>query len=213
MIPPVSSSKTQNPSTPIVGVVVAGGASSRFGSDKALAKLGGRSLVERAFTTLRALCSEVIVADAGRGLVAGADSVADGPGSGPAAAILGAALHRRDRSLLVLACDLPLVPLALLDRIAGVDGGDWVLPRHGGGVEPLCALWRPRAIDALSRQVDRGELALHRLEREGLDVRYLDADAVADLGDPRELFANVNSPDDLRRLERAIAGATGGSLG
>ena len=31
-----------------------------------------------------------------------------------------------------------------------------------------------------------------------IEVRALDADSMIDLGDPRQLFANVNTPDDLR---------------
>ncbi len=185
-----------------MGVVVAGGASSRFGSDKALALLDGETLVERAYRALREVCDEVIVADAGRGTLAGAESVRDGPGQGPIAAILGAALRRPGRALLVLACDLPLVPVALLRRIVE-EPGDWVVPRHAGGLEPLCALYRRRALSALEANVRRGELALHRLDRSGIEVRALDADSMTDLGDPRRLFANVNTPADLRRLAGA----------
>jgi molybdopterin-guanine dinucleotide biosynthesis protein A len=199
MAPPVESSKTRDPNTAIVGVVVAGGASSRFGSDKALAILDGETLVERALRRLRAVCGETVVADAGRGLVAGVDSVPDGPGQGPIAAVLGAARHRPGRALLVLACDLPLVSAALLRRIAG-EAGDWVVPRHAGGLEPLCALYRPAALEALGDNERRGVLALHRLADAVTLVRYLDADAIADLGEARRLFANVNTPDDLRRL-------------
>jgi molybdopterin-guanine dinucleotide biosynthesis protein A len=202
MVPPVGSSKTRNPSTRVVGVVVAGGASSRFGSDKALAELDGRTLVERARLLLAEICDEVVVADAGRGLLEGAESVPDGPGHGPAAAVLGAASRRPGRALLVLACDLPRVPVILLERIVAADG-DWVVPRHAGGLEPLCALYRPLALRALELQVGRGELALHRLADAALDVRYLDAASMVDLGDPRRLFANVNTPDDLRRLTSA----------
>ena len=132
MAPPVESSKTRNASTPLVGVVVAGGASSRFGSDKALAVLDGETLVERAHRALREVCDEVIVADAGRGILAGVESVPDGPGHGPIAAVLGAARRRPGRALLVLACDLPRVPVALLRRIVH-ESGDWVVPRHAGG--------------------------------------------------------------------------------
>jgi molybdopterin-guanine dinucleotide biosynthesis protein A len=182
-----------------VGVVVAGGASSRFGSDKALAMLDGETLVERALRALREVCEEIVLADAGRGLVGGVDSVPDGPGHGPIAAVLGAARHRPGRALLVLACDLPLVPAALLRRIVG-EPGDWVVPRHAGGLEPLCALYRPPALETLAANQRRGVDALHRLADVVKSVRYLDADSIADLGDPRHLFANVNTPDDLRRL-------------
>jgi FdhD protein len=199
MAPPVESSKTRDASTPLVGVVVAGGASSRFGSDKALAVLDGETLVERAHRALREVCDEVIVADAGRGILAGVESVPDGPGQGPIAAVLGAARRRPGRALLVLACDLPRVPVALLRRIVH-ESGDWVVPRHAGGLEPLCALYRPPALSALEANARRGELALHSLDQSGIEMCPLDADSMADLGDPRQLFANVNTPDDLRRL-------------
>ena len=69
------------------------------------------------------------------------------------------------------------------------------------GIEPLCALYRPRAIAALETQLRRGDLALHHLAEADLEIRYLDLDSLLDLGDPRDLFANVNTQDDLRRLE------------
>ena len=201
MVPPVESSKTRDASTAIVGVVVAGGASTRFGSDKAMAVLDGETLVARAHRTLSEVCAEIVVADAGRGLLAGVVSVPDGPGQGPIAAVLGAARHRPGRALLVLACDLPRVPAALLRRIAG-EPGDWVVPRHAGGLEPLCALYRPQALHALATNASRGVVALHRLAQAAIEVRYLDADSIADLGEPRRLFANVNTPDDLDRVAR-----------
>jgi molybdopterin-guanine dinucleotide biosynthesis protein A len=198
-------SKTRDPSTRVVGVVLAGGSSSRYGADKALIELGGESLVARARKTLAAVCADVVVADAGRGLLPAAESVGDGPGRGPAAGILGAAAARPGRALLVLACDLPCAVPALLERLARA-GGDWVVPRLDGKLEPLCALYRPRAIEALAAQVRRGEHALHRLAEAAIDVRYLDAGAIADLGDPHRLFANVNTPDDLDALTRSYPG-------
>jgi len=186
-----------------VGVVVAGGASSRFGSDKALARLDGTTLVDRARRTLAAVCADVVIADAGRALVAGAESAPDGPGQGPVAALLGAARLRPGAALLVLACDLPGVPAELLQRIAAT-AGDWVVPRHAGGIEPLCALYRPRAIEALEAQVRRGDLALHHLAHADLEIRYLDSESLLDLGDPRDLFANVNTQDDLRRIASSV---------
>ena len=51
----------------ILGVVLAGGQSTRFGSDKALAELGGRTLLARAFDTLSGYCELVVVAGRERG--------------------------------------------------------------------------------------------------------------------------------------------------
>lgn len=173
-----------------VGVVLAGGASSRMGRDKALLEIEGESLIARAARRLGEVCEEVIAADAGRGLLPG--SVPDGPGEGPAAGILGAALARPGRRLLVLAVDLPRVPVALLADLARSDA-DLAIPRWRGGLEPLCALYGPAALAALEERVGRGRLDLWTLaETPGLRVRYLE-----EIERPGEVFLNVNRPGDL----------------
>jgi molybdopterin-guanine dinucleotide biosynthesis protein A len=192
-----------------VGVVLAGGASRRMGRDKALLPWDGLPLAEHAARRLAAVCAEVLLADGGRGLIPAWPSVPDGPGAGPAAGILGAAAQRPGRALLVLACDLPAVPVPLLRALAeaaappaaGEPAADWVVPRHGGRLEPLCACYRPPALAALAAQVATGELALHRLaQRSGLAAAYLEGAALTAFGEPSQLFANLNRPADLNRL-------------
>ncbi len=170
-----------------VGVVLAGGASSRMGRDKALIELDGETLVAGAARRLGEICAEVLIADAGRGLLPG--SVPDGPGQGPAAGILGAALARPGHPLLVLAVDLPRVPVSLLAELARAEA-DLAIPRWEGGLEPLCALYGPAALAALEERVGRGRLDLRTLaETPGLRVVYLEG--------PGEVFLNLNRPEDL----------------
>ncbi len=45
----------------ILGAVLAGGQSTRFGSDKALARLGGETLLMRAVDLLAGWCEKVVV--------------------------------------------------------------------------------------------------------------------------------------------------------
>ncbi len=189
------SSPAQQP----IGVALAGGASSRMGRDKALLRLAGETLVEHAVGRLRAVCSEVVVADRGRQLLSGAQSLADGPGAGPVAGILGAAAARPGRDLLVLACDLPRVPVALLRRLARAAAeGEGLVPRWRRGVEPLCALYRPAAAARFARRVREGEMALHRLLAEGM--LFLEEDELVRFGPPGRLFLNLNRPEDLKTL-------------
>ena len=185
-----------------VGVVLAGGASRRMGRDKATLAVGGETLVWSAARRLTAICPRVVLADAGRKLLPDVPSVPDGPGRGPAAGLLGAAAAFPGHPLLVLACDLPRVPVALLAEIAHPalpTGTDWTVPRWDRGLEPLCALWGPRALAALAERVSRGLFALHGVEAEGLAVRYLEEADLAAFGRPAEIFFNVNSPLDLAR--------------
>jgi len=188
--------------TGLVGVVLAGGESRRMGRDKATLATQRGSLPGLAALRLAAVCPEVALADGGRQLVPELRSVADGPGSGPAAGILGAAAAYPGRSLLVLACDLPEVPEALLAELARPSGFDWVVPRWRGRLEPLCALYRPPALAALAELVDRGSFAPQRLSGvEGLSVRYLGGDLLARFGPPERMFLNLNTPEELARWE------------
>lgn len=183
------------------GIVLAGGASSRMGRDKAGILVDGETLAGRAAARLAAVCPEVAVADAGRGSLPGCPSLPDGPGRGPVAGLLGAALAFPGRPLLVLACDLPGVPVPLLAELAASEGFDWAVPRWNGRVEPLCALYAPAALEALAEQAGRGLFGPHLLaERSGLAIRFLEEEALARFGRPEELFLNLNTPGDLAKL-------------
>lgn len=184
------------------GVVLAGGSSRRMGLDKARILLNGESLAGRAAVLLAAVCPEVMIADRGRGLLPGLPSLPDGPGEGPAAGILGAARACPGRSLLVLACDLPAVPRALLEELAGSAGVDWAVPRRNGRLEPLCALYGSAALDALAARVARGDFSLRNLAEESLTVRYLEEEDLARFGPPEEMLLNVNTSDDLEKLRQ-----------
>jgi molybdopterin-guanine dinucleotide biosynthesis protein A len=188
-----------------VGVVLAGGRSSRMGRDKARVIVGGRTLAARAVELLGRACAEVVVADGGRGVVPGARSVPDGPGRGPAAGLLGAARAVPGRPVVALACDLPAVPEALLAALAGGKrewaAADLVLPRGPRGLEPLVARYGPRALAALEEQVAAGEYApRYLLERTDLEVVIVEVEELAGFGDPERMFWNVNTPEELARV-------------
>jgi molybdenum cofactor guanylyltransferase len=99
----------------ILGAVLAGGKAMRFGSDKALAELGGRTLLSRSVDTLSGWCEHVIVT--GRS-VAPAPTLPDWPRSdmGPLAGLAAALHHARDEGYeAVLSCgvDTPDLPDSL----------------------------------------------------------------------------------------------------
>jgi molybdopterin-guanine dinucleotide biosynthesis protein A len=186
---------------PPLGLVLAGGRSLRMGRDKTALMAGGETLAAYAARRLAAVCGQVVIADGGRRLVADFESVADGPEGGPAAGILGAARAWPGRPLLVLACDLPCIPVALLAELAREDDTtDWVVPRWSRGIEPLCALYRSAALGVLAAAAARGVVAPHRLgEAAALRIRYLEGADLTRFGAPGELFLNLNTPDDLAR--------------
>jgi molybdopterin-guanine dinucleotide biosynthesis protein A len=198
-----------------IGVVLAGGASRRMGRDKAAMAMAGETLAARAARLLLGLCPSVVLADGGRGLLPDLPSLPDAPGQGPAAGILGAARAWPGHPLLVLACDLPRVPAALLAELLREGGDvreadaraaavpDWVVPRWERGLEPLCALYRPAALAALAAAVERGVMAPHRLaDTAGLAIRFLEGEGLRRFGPPAEIFLNLNTQHDFERWQR-----------
>ncbi len=184
-----------------IGLVLAGGASRRLGQDKAILPYRGGHLSGWAAERLAEVCEEVLVADGGRNLVAGLESVLDGPGKGPAAGLLGGALARRGSRLLVLACDLPRVPVGFLKDLLAADSGQAAVPRHEGGLEPLCALYHPTALSLLEERVAAGSFGLQAwLSSPELEISYLEGENLRRHGVPSEVFFNLNRPEDLRLL-------------
>ena len=179
-----------------VGAVLAGGAGRRIGGDKAIVELEGRPLLLYPLAVLRAVLAEVaIVAKRDTALPAleahtGIWVEPDHPRH-PLSGIVHALRLAAGRSVLVVAADMPLVdvPLvrALIDAERAAGGAAAVLPRAGGRLQPLCALYTQRALPTL--------------ERFDPDARAADAAAaldpvVLDVADETAFF-NVNAPEDL----------------
>ncbi len=172
----------------LTGVLLVGGASTRFGSPKALARHDGETLAARAWRTLGETCDErLAVGKRGDELDLPFELVDDGTEIRAALAGIVAGLRAAPTELAVmLPVDAPLVTAALLRELAAACA-DAAAPPH----EPLPAAFHRRALPVLERRLRGGHLALHEALDE-LDTRRVEVDAA--------LLANVNTPDELRRL-------------
>ena len=105
----------------ILGVVLAGGKSTRFGSDKALAELGGRTLLARAVDALSGLCELVVIAGRDHGPARVHSRLAARPRMGPLGGIAAGLHHALDEGFeTVLTCgvDCAALPDDLLDLLS-----------------------------------------------------------------------------------------------
>jgi len=198
----------------VLGAVLAGGQSLRYGSDKALATLAGVSLVRRAARSLeRAIGRVVLVANeiethAAGGLPVRPDLV---PGVGALGGVHTAVSWAREEGLrgaVVLACDMPFVPSSLVGHLAaGLDRQGVVVPasRSPRGLEPLCAAYGVDALPAIEAAIGRGDRAVVSFYAD-VDVRVEDLRTVSRFGDPDMMFFNVNRPEDRLRAETLLSG-------
>ena len=195
-----------------LGAILAGGASRRFGAPKALARVGGRRIVERVRDALAHAGAEVVaIANdaelfAGLGLERRAD---DAEGIGPLAGVVAAvrwAAERRYGGALCVACDMPFLAPGLLRRIAGGGRPAIVVPESRGrrGVEPLCAWYPEECLATAERMIAEGAWALFPL-LERFPAERVPLAEVERCGDPEVLFLNVNTPADHALAERIAA--------
>ncbi len=173
-----------------------------MGRDKALLPWAGADLLDHAVARLRAVTAEVRILCGpetrylDRGLPVDPDVVS---GAGPLGGVLTGLAAAAGRPGLFLAVDLPLVPVALLTRLAErAAGWDAVVPVSPRGPEPLCALYGPGCREPIRRRVDAGDLKMTAFWPE-VRVLQLDPAELAEFGDPGEMFRNFNEPTDLTK--------------
>jgi molybdopterin-guanine dinucleotide biosynthesis protein A len=197
------------------GYVLAGGASTRFGQDKALAKLGEKPALKRMLETLgeSSVRETLVVGAKARYGKFGARCIHDKwPGEGPLGGIV-TALRRSAadkygyRWNLIVSCDMPFLTgewLAYVCARAAASEAEVVVPRSGYGLEPLCACWRTDSVGQLQKLFAEGVRkvteAMNRIRMEVLDEE--DWKRFDSAG---RLFWNMNTPQDYEDAVKAIA--------
>jgi molybdopterin-guanine dinucleotide biosynthesis protein A len=192
---------------PALAAVLAGGRGSRLGGAKATADLAGRPLISYPLAALAAAGIEAFVVAKPSTDLRGRPVVAEPEQPIHPLAGIVAALRHADRPLVVLGCDFPFVPPALLRELAAA-AGPLVVPAPDGEPQPLVARWSPALLPRLEAALAREE-PLRRTVA-ALGPRLLGDAELARFGEPDRIFFNVNSDADRRAAEQAISAANRG---
>ena len=212
------------------GFVQAGGGSTRFGTDKAMVSLGGKTMLRRTGELLASVCHDVtVIAPAGKYADAPWPVLADRwPGEGPLGGIvtalnslkeapapedLLALVHGPCPFALILGCDMPFLTkefLTFLIERAVASEALVVVPESGRRLEPLCACWCAQSARAIQEAFDAGGRkvteAMKHVPMEVLDEadwKRFDTDG--------RLFWNMNTPGDYEEARRVIEERAGQS--
>jgi len=187
----------------LICAILAGGRSLRMGRPKGMIAVGGRPLIARIAAQARRLTDRIFICGN-----AGPDAAAIGlpaipdvyEGRGPLAGLHAALLHDPSSSVLLLACDLPNVHSAMLERLVALaDGYDIAAACTSDGIpQPLCAFYRRTCIDAVENCLKKGvNRAMALLSDRSLRVRLVGPEA-GNFTDSDLL--NLNTPEDLKKL-------------
>jgi molybdopterin-guanine dinucleotide biosynthesis protein A len=193
------------PLAPLFGLVLAGGASTRMGRDKAALAYHGRTQLEWTFDLVAEHCTAAFVSvrpdQRDEPTRAKFPQVVDlQPGIGPIAGISAALQQHPKAAWLVVACDLPFVTRHVLtDLIEHRDPGSLATAyrsAHDGLPEPLCAIWEPAAREPLLRYIEQDKRCPRKFLMSS-NVHLLD------LPDARALD-NINTSEEYRAARELL---------
>lgn len=191
-------------SEPVTGIILAGGKSSRFGSNKALFHYRGKPMVEHVIEVLRPLCSELLLSTNHpedyqfTGLRCITDIY---PDCGPLGGIHACLLQSANGHNLIIGCDLPeLDPRLYRTLLQHCSGYQVVVPVHHSLKEPLASYFNKNAVSLIEESLTQKDFSLHHVI-ERLHTLFLHVENEDFYS--RKLFANVNTRKDAGNLNKA----------
>lgn len=195
---------------PIDSFILAGGSSTRMGRNKALLELGGVPMASRLADLLGPLAEQVTIIGPPQHFSELPVRVHpdDETGLGPLGGIATALRFCRHNWAMVLGCDLPFLSrawLSYLKQRAAQSTAEALLPlNEKGQAEPLCAMYRKRAGEAIRAALARGV----RKVTDGLtelQVENIPASEWKAFDSGGLLFKNMNTPEDYEQARAVFA--------
>ena len=192
----------------VTGVIQAGGRSARMGGQpKALIELGGRPIIARVLAALAPAVDDVLLVTntpelyAFLALPMVGDVYRD---HGALGGIYSGLKATAGQAALTVACDMPFLHPEVVRLVASRAGeGDVVIPRTGTQLETMHAAYGKACLPHIAERLVAGRLKIVDFLERVRVVEIAEAE-VARFRDPRVVFMNVNTPDELERA-RALA--------
>ncbi len=187
----------------VAGVILAGGKSSRFGSNKALALHQGDALIQGISRRLAGLFPETLLitnTPEEYGFLGWPMAKDLYPDCGPLAGIHAALRTVSQPRIFVCGCDMPLINPDLIRFLCALEGDhDIVLPWLHEGPEPLYAVYSKKALPIIEEQLGKKQYKIGMVF-EKLRIRKVAAEEILQIVPDLTTFQNINHQHDLARL-------------
>jgi len=204
MAPPFDNRGSMTLPEDVTGVILVGGRSSRMGRDKALLPLGGKSLFDKALSTLKSGLRDVLLVGdrperfEKHGLKVIPDIY---PGSALGGLYTGL-LQAETPYVFASACDLPFSSPRILRYMMSIrDGFDVVVPLSGIHPEPLFALYHKNCLHSMVRMLEAENYRIRELYPH-VRVRFVPGEELAGIDNDARVFTNVNTVEEYEALPK-----------
>ncbi len=189
--------------TDICCAILAGGKSSRMGTNKALVKLNGKTLIERMVEKVDySVAKPIIITNTPEDfnfleLPSFPDVIKN---VGPLGGIYTALKYCNSAHCLIIACDLPFLTKEHI-RLLYEQGStyDVLAFDAGNGVEPLCAVYSKNCLPKIKNQIDKGNFRVTDFFS-SVNTRVINMNHIKQIF-RSNMFFNINTPEDLKVAE------------
>lgn len=186
----------------VTGIVLAGGRSSRMGTDKSMIRLNGKHMIEYALEALRPLSSKVVISANSSiydftGCEVWEDELSD---RAPMIGIYSCLKRSQTEVNILLSCDMPLMNTQMLEYLLENSANyDITVPVHGNHfIEPLCGIYKRSSLNVLNQFIDKGNFRLNECIRSARS-HLVSVGAQLPFYSPN-LFSNINTHEDYNKL-------------
>ena len=178
-----------------------------MGKDKAWLELGGRPMIQYVIAALVPVTTSVaIIANSPEYNRLGLPVFADTrPGIGPLEGIRTALSNALTSPVVLVGCDLPFVTSELFKFLLSISGNYHATVPVGadGKLEPLCAVYSPEALPAVTDLIARGQRKISLLF-DRVSTRLVTFGELGHLAGSALFFENINTPEDYARGKRNL---------
>lgn len=184
----------------VTGIILAGGKSSRMGSDKGIVDLNGKRFIDHILEAVLPNVNEVIIIanndnynNLGYKVVK--DKIQD---CGPLGGIYTGLMNSKTENNIVVSCDIPFINSDLVKYILeNTSNADITVPVYKGNIEPLCAIYTKRTSDQIYNLIMNKDLKIQNILKYFITKELFITKMQKFYTD--KLFVNINTPEELKQ--------------
>lgn len=187
-----------------IGILLAGGLSRRYGSEKAFANIEGTPFYEASYHVLNHLCDEVIV-------VTRKDLVEQFPedylvitdveeyvGCGPLAGVYSAMTYIEAENYVVLPCDVPLISEEMMEALIRKHQTEITIVETNRRLQPLISIWNSSTKDKIAKALKQKQYRIRDVFKTASIMKINGTS----LTTQHEVFTNVNTPEQDKEMRK-----------
>ena len=191
----------------ITGIILAGGKSTRIGVNKALLKIGRKTIIDNIISRISPLFSKIILITnyPDEFCFLKKNSISLFPdvisGANSMGGIYSGLSHSKTRYNFLFACDMPFVNPELVSyMIKGIQGNDIVIPEGKTGYEPLHAIYSKNCLKSFKKLIQKGDLKITNIFK-FVKVKVITQKEVSRFDPEGIAFFNVNTMADYNKIK------------